>query len=135
MGRDFLGDNLPPDEINIILEGRITAGLTVTANASMTISSTPPGLTGSSVRTPCPSFIDLPAHSAPLGLAFFPEEWPQEFRYHLLVAFHGSWNRTEPTGYKVVRYQAGPRRQFYRRRGLHHRLADPPAPWAARWIF
>ena len=50
-----------------------------------------------------PSFIDLPAHSAPLGLAFFPEDWPKEYRYHLLVAFHGSWNRTEPTGYKVVR--------------------------------
>ena len=43
MGRDYLGDNLPPDEINIILEGRITAGLTVTANGSTTTSSTPRG--------------------------------------------------------------------------------------------
>ena len=32
-------------------------------------------------------------------------EWPKEFRHDLLVAYHGSWNRTEPTGYKVVRYQ------------------------------
>ncbi|HLD47736.1 MAG TPA: hypothetical protein VJA64_07920, partial [Desulfobaccales bacterium] len=52
-----------------------------------------------------PSFIDLPAHSAPLGLAFFTEEWPREFRHDLLAAYHGSWNRTEPTGYKVVRFK------------------------------
>ena len=51
-----------------------------------------------------PSFIDLQAHSAPLGLAFFPEEgWPEEYWFNLLVAYHGSWNRTVPTGYKVVR--------------------------------
>ena len=51
-----------------------------------------------------PSFVDLQAHSAPLGLAFFPEEgWPEEYWYNLLVAYHGSWNRTVPTGYKIVR--------------------------------
>ena len=51
-----------------------------------------------------PSYIDLPAHSAPLGLAFIPEEgWPQEYWYNLLVAYHGSWNRTVPDGYKIVR--------------------------------
>ena len=52
-----------------------------------------------------PAFIDIPAHSAPLGLAFFPKEWPEEFRHDLLVAYHGSWNRTESTGYKVVRHR------------------------------
>lgn len=51
-----------------------------------------------------PSFIDLQAHSAPLGLAFIPEEgWPEEYWYNLLVAYHGSWNRSIPTGYKIVR--------------------------------
>ena len=60
-----------------------------------------------------------PAHSAPLGLAFIPAEgiislaaatknlpstlWPEEYQGDLLVAYHGSWNRSEPTGYKVVR--------------------------------
>jgi glucose/arabinose dehydrogenase len=43
--------------------------------------------------------------SSPLGLAFFPEEgWPEKYWHNLLVAYHGSWNRTVPTGYKIVRY-------------------------------
>ena len=46
--------------------------------------------------------IKMQAHSAPLGLAFYTAgQFPQ--RYHgLFVAFHGSWNRSVPTGYKVV---------------------------------
>ena len=53
-----------------------------------------------------PSAIDIQAHSAPLGLAFIPEEgWPEEYWYNLLVAYHGSWNRSVPTGYKIVRYK------------------------------
>jgi glucose/arabinose dehydrogenase len=31
------------------------------------------------------------------------EGWPQEYRNDLLVAYHGSWNRSVPTGYKLVR--------------------------------
>ena len=50
-----------------------------------------------------PSKIDLQAHSAPLGLAFVPEEgWPEEYWHNLIVAYHGSWNRSVPTGYKIV---------------------------------
>jgi glucose/arabinose dehydrogenase len=46
----------------------------------------------------------MQAHSAPLGLTFYTgQQFPQEYRGDLFVAFHGSWNRTEPTGYKVVR--------------------------------
>ena len=71
----------------------------------MTIRAIPPGRHREFCQDTIPSFIDVPAHSAPLGLAFFPPEWPQEFRHDLLVAYHGSWNRTEPTGCKVVRYK------------------------------
>jgi glucose/arabinose dehydrogenase len=110
MGRDNLGDNLPPDEINII-ENRDNQP----QNYGW------PNCYGKNVhddqfdhntyiRNPCmlpfetPSFVDLPAHSAPLGLAFIPEEgWPPEYWYNLLVAYHGSWNRSVPTGYKIVR--------------------------------
>jgi glucose/arabinose dehydrogenase len=46
----------------------------------------------------------MQAHSAPLGLEFYSgEQFPEEYRGDLFVAFHGSWNRSEPTGYKVVR--------------------------------
>jgi glucose/arabinose dehydrogenase len=49
--------------------------------------------------------ISTLTHPSRLGLAFFPKAWPREFRYDLLVAYHASWNRTVPTGYKVVRFK------------------------------
>ena len=55
-----------------------------------------------------PSYIDIQAHSAPLGLNFFPlqdNSWPEKYRGNLLVAYHGSWNRSIPTGYKVVLFR------------------------------
>jgi len=62
------------------------------------------------IRNPCmdgfemPSWADIPAHSAPLGLSFIPEEgWPEEWWFDLVVAYHGSWNRSVPTGYKLVK--------------------------------
>lgn len=49
--------------------------------------------------------IALQAHSAPLGLGFIPDEGcPPEMQGDLLIAYHGSWNRSTPTGYKVVRF-------------------------------
>jgi len=115
MGRDGLGDELPPDEINILKEGGNYAW---------------PNCYGKNIhdtnfdkntyfRNPCmepfetPSYIDIPAHSAPLGLAFIPEEgWPEEYWYDLLVVYHGSWNRSEPTGYKVVRAKLDAKGKF-----------------------
>lgn len=108
MGRDLLGDNVPPDEINILEEGK-TYGWPICYGKNVHDTNFDKN---TYIRNPCmepfekPSYIDIPAHSAPLGLAFFPEEgWPQEYWYNLLVAYHGSWNRTEPTGYKIVRYK------------------------------
>ena len=119
MGRDNLGDNTPPDEINILREGGNYGWPTCYGK---NIHDTQFDK-NTYIRNPCDeqfgeilSHVDLQAHSAPLGLAFVPEEsrsdsdessdskrWPEEYRYDLLVAFHGSWNRTEPTGYKIVR--------------------------------
>ena len=104
-GRDWLGDDLPPDEINLIKEGGDYGW---------------PSCYGKNVYdtdfnnseyigNPCndsakvPSFVNLQAHSAPLGLAFYHgESFPQEYQGDLFVCLHGSWNRQEPTGYKVV---------------------------------
>jgi glucose/arabinose dehydrogenase len=50
------------------------------------------------------------SHSAPLGLTFYNGSmFPPEYHGDAFVAFHGSWNRSEPTGYKVVRvhFQGG----------------------------
>jgi glucose/arabinose dehydrogenase len=111
MGRDYSGDNLPPDEINII-EGDPSTELGV-KNYGW------PYCYGKNIHddnfdsrkvVSCSdkisSHIDIPAHSAPLGLAFQNNSsWPEEYQNNLFVSYHGSWNRTTPTGYKVVRFQ------------------------------
>ena len=116
MGRDLLGDDLPPDEINIIQEGKDYGWPTCFGNNIHDTTFDK----NTYVRNPCmepfemPSLIDIPAHSAPLGLGFIPESnppargWPQQYWHNLFVAYHGSWNRTQPTGYKVVRYELDP---------------------------
>jgi glucose/arabinose dehydrogenase len=51
-----------------------------------------------------PPAVQMQAHSAPLGLTFVASPaFPAALQGDLLVAFHGAWNRSEPTGYKVVR--------------------------------
>lgn len=106
-GRDFLGDELPPDEMNIIHEGK-NYGWPYCYGKNLHDDTFDRRWTHPCTQT-SPSTLDIQAHSAPLGLAFFPKEgWPEEFRYNLLVAYHGSWNRSVPTGYKVVRYRLDP---------------------------
>lgn len=107
MGRDGLGDDLPPDEINII-KNETFYGWPICYGKNIHDTAFDKN---TYIRNPCqepfetPSHIDIPAHSAPLGLAFVPEEgWPEDWWYDLIVAYHGSWNRSEPTGYKLVRY-------------------------------
>lgn len=104
MGRDNLGDDLPPDEINIIESGK-NYGWPVCYGKNINDRQFDKNIY---IQNPCngkvPSHVDLPAHSAPLGLTFIPEEgWPEDYWYDLVVAYHGSWNRNEKTGYKLVR--------------------------------
>lgn len=106
MGRDLLGDNIPPDEINVIREGKnygwpYCYGKQI--HDSVFDSS---GVKTEFCKSTEASRIDVPAHSAPLGLAFLQNQnWPAEYRNNLLVSYHGSWNRSVPTGYKVVRHK------------------------------
>ena len=99
MGRDLIGDDIPPDEINIVREGKFYGWPYCYGKNTEDKTFTP----SKSCQGAQPSHIDLQAHSAPLGLAFIPPGWPSEYRDDLLIAYHGSWNRTEPTGYKIVR--------------------------------
>jgi len=94
-GRDLLSNDLPPDEVNIIEEEK-NYGWPICYGKQIHDTDYDKNVY---VRDPCldteSSFIDIPAHSAPIGLAFYEGD--------LLVAYHGSWNRDPPTGYKLVR--------------------------------
>ncbi len=105
MGRDHLGDDFPPDEINILESGRdygwpYCYGKNIHDKTFDSAKYSAPDICSFLNKTP--SLIDLPAHSAPLGLIFTPDSWPKPYSNVLLIALHGSWNRSKPTGYKIV---------------------------------
>jgi glucose/arabinose dehydrogenase len=99
-GRDWLGDDLPPETIYVV-EGEDDAGWPYCHSGRIE----DPDFGGPNacdgVLAPA---VEMQAHSAPLGLTFYSgQQFPDEYHGDLFVAFHGSWNRTTPTGYKVVR--------------------------------
>jgi len=97
-GRDFLGDNLPPDEINIIRDGG-NYGWPFCYGKKIV----DPQYNSNSCGTTQASTYNLQAHSAPLGLRFVTGSQFSSYSGDLLVARHGSWNRTQPVGYDIVR--------------------------------
>lgn len=101
-GRDWLGDDLPPDEIDDL--GPTGGDFGWPFCYGNRVPDTSFGGTAERCRLTVPPRVELEAHSAPLGLVFYSGSmFPPEYRGDLLVAFHGSWNRSVPTGYKVVR--------------------------------
>lgn len=106
-GIDWLGDEEQSEELNIIIRGghygwpyvydyreinqrqnpEETLGLTREQFAAISI----------------PPVAGLEPHSAPMGFAFYNgAQFPTSYRHQAFLALHGSWNRAEPKGYKVV---------------------------------
>ena len=103
MGRDLLGDNLPAEEINIVREGRNYGWPTCYGNKVHDKKFGHNHKDGECESTEAPIY-EFQAHSAPLGLTFINSpQFPASWQGDLLVAYHGSWNRSIPTGYKIVR--------------------------------
>jgi glucose/arabinose dehydrogenase len=102
-GRDWLGDNLPPDEINDLgRKGGNFGWPYCYGNRVPDTWQTKPG--EERCQGTIPPKVEIQAHSAPLGLAFYTGSmFPAEYRGDLFVAAHGSWNRSLPTGYKIIR--------------------------------
>lgn len=99
-GRDFLGDDLPPETVYQVQEGddygwpRCHSGRVIDPDF---------GDEGACQGVGSPE-VEMQAHAAPLGLAFYTgDQFPPEYEGDLFIALHGSWNRSIPVGYKVVR--------------------------------
>ncbi len=113
MGRDYLGNNFPPDEINILSEGGDYGWpLCYGNNVHDRVFDDKP-VNPCYEPTTIPSYIDLPAHSAPLGLVYVPPAWKESWRGNLIVALHGSWNSTQPVGYSLVRLKIDAEGRYY----------------------
>ena len=99
-GRDGLGDNIPPETIDLVGDGN-DYGWPYCHNG--TIVDPDFGKLGNCAQVTRPA-VEMQAHSAPLGLTFASGQMlPAGYNGDLFVAFHGSWNRTDKTGYKIVR--------------------------------
>lgn len=97
--RDNLGDDLPPEHVNIIKNGRDYGW------PRCYLPGKPNPEYGSADCSQIePPAITIQAHSAPLGLAFYTgSQFPRDYRGDAFVTLHGSWNRSVPTGAKVIR--------------------------------
>jgi glucose/arabinose dehydrogenase len=102
-GRDWLGDDLPPETIYDLGKNGGDAGWPYCYGDRVPDRDfTKPG--DDRCQSVLRPQVQMPAHSAPLGLAFSEgTAFPPEYRNNIFVAFHGSWNRKVPTGAKIVR--------------------------------
>ena len=99
-GRNNLGDDAPPEELNQWSKVGEHFGYPYCHGGNI-----PDSEFGN--ERACREFIPpvwtYNAHNAPLGLWFYRgKQFPAEYQKQLFVALHGSWNRTQPDGYKVI---------------------------------
>ncbi|MCB0357993.1 MAG: sorbosone dehydrogenase family protein [Bdellovibrionales bacterium] len=98
-GRDWLGDDRPPDELNRAPHAGMHFGFPFCHGGD--ISDPKFG-----AKTSCDEFvgpaIELGPHVAALGMKFYQGTmFPRTFRNRIFIAEHGSWNRTVPIGYRL----------------------------------
>jgi len=100
-GRDLLGDDIPPCELNKIEPGKFYGWPFL---YGMNVPDPDFGSQGGDkVKDAVPPAHPFGAHVAPLGIRFYRgTAFPQAYRGQAFVAEHGSWNRTKKSGYKVV---------------------------------
>ncbi len=102
-GRDWMGDNKPNDELNCAPQKGMHFGFPFCHNGDL-----PDPKYGD--QRDCSEFTlpvqKLLPHIAPLGLTFLTQDvFPDEYKSSILIAEHGSWNRTTPIGYRISRVE------------------------------
>lgn len=106
-GRDLLGDDFPPCELNRIVSGGFYGW--PFANGGRVPDPDLGAGREREIAASLPPVHGFRAHTAPLGITFLrAERWPESYRGAALVALHGSWNRTRKDGYEVVSLHWGP---------------------------
>lgn len=98
-GRDWLGDDMPPDELNHAPKKDLHFGFPYCHGGKH-----PDPVFGKNRR--CDAFtapaINLGAHVAALGMRFYTGTmFPEQFQQQIFIAEHGSWNRSKKSGYRI----------------------------------
>jgi glucose/arabinose dehydrogenase len=99
--RDELGDDLVPDYLTSVKDGAFYGWpyAYFGQNEDPRLKGQQPELVKQTLKPDVP----LGAHTASLGLAFYDQKsFPEKYRGGAFVGQHGSWNRSELSGYKVV---------------------------------
>jgi glucose/arabinose dehydrogenase len=99
-GRDWLGDNQPPCELNVAPRAGLDFGFPYCHGKD--IKDPEFGKLGECGKVATPVQL-LGAHVAPLGVKFYTASmFPQNYRGRAFIAEHGSWNRSEKSGYRIT---------------------------------
>jgi len=99
-GRDYLGDDLPPDELNRAQRKGLDFGFPYVYGDNWPDPEYGGKRDGRRFTRP---EWDLPAHVAALGMRFYTGRmFPPAYRGRIFIAEHGSWNRSTPIGYRIT---------------------------------
>ncbi len=99
-GRDMMGDDMPSDELNEITRNGQHFGYPY-CHQGDTLD--PEFGKGKSCKDYVPPVLKLGAHVASLGMRFYEgRQFPADYKGAIIVAEHGSWNRSKKSGYRVM---------------------------------
>ena len=101
-GRDWLGDDSPSCELNILEEEDSFFGFPYLHAADVIDPEYGDMITELDEPIVLP-VLEIGAHVAPTGVAFYEgKQFPEKYQNTLFMALHGSWNRSKKVGYKVL---------------------------------